>query len=51
MSDDSYHSIGARQDRARLYAMVERIAVALERIASELEAQGGAVTPPAKPPA
>lgn len=38
---DSYHTIGARQDRAAMMAQVIRIAVALERIADALEAREG----------
>jgi len=34
---DSYHTIGAIQDRAQTLAVLNRIVVALERIATALE--------------
>lgn len=34
---DSYHSIGARQDRVNTWSLLERIAAALERIADYYE--------------
>ena len=37
---DSYHTVGAQQDRARTWALMDRIAKALERIADKLDPPG-----------
>lgn len=43
---DSYHTVGAQRDRARTWSYLERIAVALERIADQLEPDEGYRWPP-----
>lgn len=35
---DSYHSIGAIQDRARFFNLLERLVIAAEKIANVLNA-------------